>query len=292
MKSNLKIILFIIIILFITLILAYGVGYGDDNYSFIDSLAFKAWAIIFLIQLIVFVPSFLFKTEFFFDLTGGITFLSTSIFLGLELIKGEQNLINYRLIPLFLVVFWAVRLSAFLFLRIKKSGLDVRFNEIKKNFFRFLLTWTLQGFWVFMCMLPLLVIAASKEPLNKVFLFAGISLWILGWLIEIISDTQKTIFNSDPNRKGKFISTGLWSISRHPNYFGELVLWIGITVIAFPTLNGLKYLALITPVFVYLLLKNVSGVNLLEKSAEKKWGKEEEYQIYKNNTPVFFPKIF
>ena len=96
----------------------------------------------------------------------------------------------------------------------------------------------------------------------------------------------------DRNNKGKFISTGLWSRSRHPNYFGEITLWSGVSVIAFTSLNGIGYVALVSPLFVYMLLSKGSGIPLLEKSADKKWGQDVAYQDYKKNTPVLFPKLF
>ena len=114
--------------------------------------------------------------------------------------------------------------------------------------------------------------------------------WIFGFLFEVIADRQKVIFNK--TNKGKFISTGLWSFSRHPNYFGELVLWLGITIISLPTFSEFQYLGLITPIFIYLLLTRVSGVYLLEELAEKRWGNSKDYISYKNNTPVFFPRLF
>ena len=101
---------------------------------------------------------------------------------------------------------------------------------------------------------------------------------------------QKTAFNK--KNKGKFISSGLWSLSRHPNYFGEFALWTGLAIISISFLSGVMYVVLISPIFIYLLLNKVSGVNLLEDIAEERWGSEKEYQDYKKNTPVFFPKLF
>tara|TARA_B100001769_G_C22073619_1_gene578032 strand:- start:714 stop:1592 length:879 start_codon:yes stop_codon:yes gene_type:complete len=287
------------IIRFIFLILIIGFSFGlsfllmdtssgDDLWS---SVTFKSWGLIFGIQAIVFLPSFLFKTEHYFDLTGGFTFIYVLGFL----INSEYNFTNQfsvKLIPLVLIIIWAIRLSSFLFIRVKRSGKDLRFDEIKTNFLRFLIAWALQGLWVFMCLLPVISMVSSKKSLSFNYIISGVIFWIVGWMIEVFSDIQKTRFNANKKNKGKFISSGLWSKSRHPNYFGEFILWLGITIIAFPSFSGFQYLACLTPVFVYLLLNNVSGVNLLEEIAEKRWGENEDYQNYKNNTPVFFPKIF
>jgi len=99
-------------------------------------------------------------------------------------------------------------------------------------------------------------------------------------------------FKMDESNNGKFISSGLWSLSRHPNYFGEIMIWLGVAIIAFPVLSGYQYFALSSPVFVYLLLTRASGIPILEKNADKKWGGQEAYEEYKRNTPVLIPKLF
>ena len=84
----------------------------------------------------------------------------------------------------------------------------------------------------------------------------------------------------------------MWAISRHPNYLGEIILWFAIAVISFSSLSGTQYIALISPIFTYLLLVYVSGVRMLEDRANTKWGNEPEYKEYKSKTPVLFFKIF
>jgi steroid 5-alpha reductase family enzyme len=113
-----------------------------------------------------------------------------------------------------------------------------------------------------------------------------LGLFIFGFVTEVIADKQKTAFRSIPENRDKFITTGLWAKSRHPNFFGEIILWTGIAVMSFSSLTGLQYLTLISPVFTYLLLVYVSGVRMLEARADKKWGDNEEYIKYKTETPV------
>ena len=244
--------------------------------------------IIYAIQLLVFLISYALKTEHYYDLTGGITYISVMVY---ALYQNQlQDRLDYRSIVLgSLILLWAIRLSSFLFMRVKKVGKDSRFDKIKTNFTRFMLAWALQGFWVFMCTLPAITAIASESKEVDYFLIGGAILWVFGFLVEVISDRQKSKFNQDPKNKGKFMSTGFWALSRHPNYVGEVLLWTGIAVISLPTFSGWQYLALISPVFTYLLLTRVSGVNLLEASADKKWGMDKDYIEYKKKTSVFFP---
>ena len=164
----------------------------------------------------------------------------------------------------FIILIWTLRLGFFLFYRILKSGEDQRFSELKKRALSFMVPWTLSALWVFITSSPALIVIMSKENINvDIYLISGLSLWILGFVIENIADYQKIKFNI--RNKGKFINIGLWSVSRHPNYFGEIILWVGVSIIAFPVLSGFQYVTLISPFFVYLLLTKVSGINLLEE---------------------------
>jgi len=158
------------------------------------------------------------------------------------------------------------------------------------SFALFLRTWTLQGMWIFLTSIAAITaISTRKIVAPDTLLFVGGFLWLFGFLFETISDFQKRKFKL--KNKDGFITSGLWSVSRHPNYFGEIVLWIGVAIIAYPTLYGWQYVSLISPLFVYLLLTRVSGVTLLEEHAEKKWGKDKKYISYKENTPELFPRI-
>jgi len=242
----------------------------------------------FLIQWLAFIPAYLLQTEKFFDLTGSITYISV-ISIAVLFSPGADAR-SYLLGAL--VVIWAIRLGSFLFGRIKNAGKDDRFDEIKPSFIRFLNVWTIQGLWVtFTMMAALVAMTTTNRKELDLFAIAGFLIWAFGFAIEVIADSQKSRFNANPDNKGKFIQTGLWSRSRHPNYFGEIILWIGVTVIALPVLEGWQWVALISPVFVTLLLTRVSGVPLLEKKADKKWGGQEDYESYKKRTPVLIPRL-
>jgi len=241
----------------------------------------------FVIQWLAFIPAYLMKTEKFFDLTGSLTYLTVMV-LAVAL-APERDLRSW--IMLVLVSTWALRLGTFLFMRIKNAGEDRRFREIKQSFGRFLQTWTIQGLWVSFSLAAALVVVTSQErvPLDG-FLVVGVLVWLFGFSIEVAADSQKSRFKADPENEGKFIHSGLWSWSRHPNYFGEIVLWVGVMIIALPVLQGWQWVSLISPVFITVLLTRISGVPLLEKRADEKWGGQEDYETYKANTSVLIPR--
>jgi steroid 5-alpha reductase family enzyme len=242
----------------------------------------------YLIQWLVFIPSFLKQTEKFFDITGSLTYISTST---IALLLSPN--IDARSILLWvMVVIWAIRLGAFLFGRVKRVGKDERFDEIKPSLIRFLNVWTIQALWVtFTVAAALVAITTATRKEIDIFAIFGFIVWVIGFAIEVVADSQKGRFNANPVNKGKFIQTGLWARSRHPNYFGEIMLWFGVAIIALPVLQGWQWVALISPIFVALLLAKVSGVPLLEDRADTKWGGQAEYEEYKKRTPVLIPKL-
>ena len=240
----------------------------------------------FILHWIVFVPSFILQTEHYFDLTGSISYVSaiTAAYL-FHPDMGARGLVVCALIAI-----WAIRLGSFLFLRVKRDGKDRRFDELKTRFFRYMFTWTMGGAWVFITMAAgLAAITSANQVALGGFFYAGVALWVLGFGIEIAADRQKANFRRNPQNKEKFITVGLWSLSRHPNYFGEIVLWLGIAVVALPTLEGWQYVTLISPVFVAFLLIKVSGVKLLEKSGMERWGEDPAYRNYVASTPSLVP---
>ena len=240
-------------------------------------------ALAFLIQWLAFIPAFLLQNEGFFDITGSVTYITVTI---VAVVLGPAADARSFLL-LALVMIWAARLGTYLFRRIRKAGKDARFDAIKPSFIRFLNTWTLQGLWVTLTLAAALaaITTSVREDLG-VFALIGSLIWAAGFAVEAAADVQKSRFRADPANRGAFIHSGLWAWSRHPNYFGEIVLWIGVAVIALPVLQGWQYVTLISPLFVILLLTRVSGVPLLEKSADKKWGGQPDYEAYKERTPV------
>ncbi|MAH73448.1 MAG: hypothetical protein CBC09_05450 [Cellvibrionales bacterium TMED49] len=243
-------------------------------------------SVAFVIQWLAFLPAYHFQTERYYDLIGSSSYLFV---IALALLLSGSVDVRDSVLAL-LVGVWALRLGAFLFSRIKKQGRDSRFDKIKLDFWWFLMTWTLQGLWVFITLAMALVAITTntKEDLGLLGLL-GIAVWIFGFSFEVIADRQKSKFRCIDENASSFITTGLWSWSRHPNYFGEIVLWIGISMIAAPVISGLQWVALISPFFVAFLVTKVSGVTLLETQALKRWGKDPAYLNYLSRTSCIIP---
>ena len=256
-----------------------------------NEIVLNAVILAFLIQWVAYIPAYLFQTEKFYDLTGSLTYLTVIWFVYLSSNQvGEVNFQN--LIVTVLISIWAIRLGTFLFSRIHKDGEDKRFRSIKTSPSQFFMTWTLQGMWVSICSMCVITGISSSEGLvlNPLF-YLGFILFVIGFSIEVIADHQKTVFRAIKENKDKFISTGLWSKSQHPNYFGEILLWSSIAIMSFSSLSGTQYLTMISPIFTYVLLVYISGVRMLDDMGNKKWGHLEEYKEYKRNTPTLFLKL-
>ena len=244
------------------------------------------------VQWLACIPASMAKTERFYDLTGGLTYLTVVAF---SLWAGSQSEAPSlrELIVSLLVVIWALRLSSFLYLRIHRTGKDGRFDQLKTSPIRFLVPWTIQGLWVFLTMIVVIVINSQVDsvPALGIWDAIGLSIWLIGFGIEVIADNQKTVFNTEPNNQGKWIDSGLCSYSRHPNYLGEILLWTGIACFGISCFTGLERVAWISPIFIYLLLTKLSGIPILDRRALEKWGDDVEYQKYRENTPALIPRL-
>lgn len=238
--------------------------------------------IAFGVNIAVFIPSYLGRTDHYYDLTGSITYVTvTAIALATADIRDTRTV----LVALLIFV-WAGRLGSFLFRRVKKSDGDRRFDKIKQSWVRFLMAWMLQGLWVTLTAGAALAAMTSGAKTDFGILgIVGLAIWMIGFGIEAVSDSQKTAFKNDPTNNGEFINVGLWRWSRHPNYFGEITLWTGMAIMVLPALTGWQYATLISPAFVFVLLTRVSGVPMLERRADKKWGGRADYEAYKAATP-------
>jgi len=243
----------------------------------------------FLIQWIAFIPAYIVQTEKFYDLIGSSTYIFVIGYVYFP--NWSASSVNWGSIVLAsFIVLWAARLGTFLFLRIKKNKEDKRFASIKSSPTRFFMAWTLQGMWVSLCaMCALTAIASDQGVVINPFFYAGALVFVTGLAMEIIADWQKSVFRENPKNKDQFIQHGLWSYSRHPNYFGEIILWTGISIMSFSSLSGWQYITLISPIFTYVLLVYISGVRILEASGMEKWGHLESYRLYVRNTPSLIP---
>lgn len=275
----------------IALAFAYFAGVNSvELYGY--SAMFLCAVLALVINWAVFVPSAAAKSDTFYDTVGAITYLSVTALACYATINALGSLDTRAIVIAAMVAVWCVRLGSFLFIRIHAmGGTDSRFEKIKVNPPRFLVAWTLQALWVILTASAAVaaITASNPQPIGR-FFWVGAGVWLIGMAWETIADAQKSKFKADPANKGDFINTGLWKWSRHPNYFGEITLWTGILIMAIPVLSGLSWLVVISPIFVYLLLTRISGINLQEEQAKERWGDDPAYRAYRKNTPPLFPK--
>ncbi len=284
-----------IIVFLIVTAFAFGFGAlaGSNSLTIFNYSAFFLCIVIaMVVNWLAFIPAAIAQSDKYYDTTGAITYLTVTAFACWVAYGAFGSLDLRSLVIAAMIAIWCIRLGSFLFMRIHAAGgSDSRFEKIKINPARFLVAWTLQGLWVSLTAAAALVaITASERAPIDMFFWVGAAIWVLGFAWEVIADSQKKAFRGDPANAGKFINVGLWRWSRHPNYFGEITLWTGILIMAVPVLSGWSWLVVISPIFVFLLLTRISGVNLQDGQAKKRWGDDEAYQQYRANTPVLFPR--
>ena len=240
------------------------------------------------INWLAFIPSAMAQADTYYDTVGAITYLSVIGFACA--VSGPLDIRSVVIAAM--VAVWCIRLGSFLFRRIHAmGGADSRFEKIKLSPSRFLIAWTLQALWVILtASAAVAAITANERVAIGVFFWIGAAIWVVGIVFETVADNQKRAFKADAANKGAFISTGLWAWCRHPNYFGEIALWTGILVMAIPVLSGLSWLVAISPIFVFLLLTRISGINLQEAQAKARWEDDQVYQSYRARTPALFPR--
>jgi steroid 5-alpha reductase family enzyme len=238
------------------------------------------------INAVFFACAVLLRTDKVTDLSYSLSFVVLAVVLIFR--GGHFSLLH--VLAAVLICAWGIRLGAYLFSRILKTGVDHRFDDIRSRPLRFARFWALQALTVWVVMLPAtrLFSLPGRDGLPAAAI-VGCALWVLGFILEVASDAQKSAFKRNPANRDQFISSGLWRYSRHPNYFGESLLWWGLFVAAVPDFTGWDFLTALGPLFLTLLLLFVSGVPLLEKSADKKHGAKPAYQEYKRRTSLFIP---
>ena len=284
MRKEIRSTIISIIFLFSIYLLSFlGSNIDIEIYSF-NSFDFLLLLSVF-IQILFFIPSYLLKTERLYDLVGSSTYIVVTTIAYLSV---PNKSVTDTILFLFISI-WGIRLGTYLFCRILRDNDDVRFEKAKKNFFWFLQYWIGQALWVSItsCAAVIAILKTESNSINNI-LILGVLIWVLGFTLEVIADLQKSKFKKNQNTNKTFISTGLWSKSRHPNYFGEITLWVGIYIISFSSFSGIEFLTVISPIFVYILLTRMSGINMLEKIADERYGHLPEYIIYKEETPILF----
>lgn len=276
----------LLVVYLLAIAMAWAGSQGGASAAGVPVFAWCAM-LAFILQWLAYVPAYLRQTERFYDLTGSLTYIGATLLgTGLSGATDPRSLLLAAFILL-----WAARLGSFLYRRIRQDGSDSRFDRIKPDPLRFFMTWSLQGLWVLLTAAAAWAAITSPAAALTALDAVGVTLWLAGFAIEVVADGQKRRFRAQQGPDA-FIHSGLWARSRHPNYFGEILLWLGIALLALPALRGWQMATLVSPLFVYLLLTRVSGIPLLEKKADEKWGGQADYEAYKVRTPLMVPRLF
>jgi steroid 5-alpha reductase family enzyme len=236
------------------------------------------------IQVVFFAFAATLKTDKVTDLSYGLTFVIVTVVL---VAQGDPSK-RPQLVLALMVALWGVRLAGYLFFRIIQMGRDKRFDGIRENFWRFFRFWFFQGVAVWVIMLPVIMWFGSPGPWNPL-MTVGMTIWAVGLVIETIADAQKFAAKRQPGGESRWMDSGLWRFSRHPNYFGELLVWWGVFVYVARDLTAPQWLTIIGPVAITFLLLRVTGIPTLEASAAKKWGHNPDYQAYVKRTRRLVP---
>lgn len=237
-----------------------------------------------VIQIVFFFFAYLFSTDKVTDLSYGLTFVIVSIFL----IFTGGRLQIFNLILLTMVVLWGLRIGIFLFIRVLHTKKDKRFDGVRESFKRFSTFWTFQALTVILVMLPTTVIITKSVEISY-FSIPGLLIYCTGLLIESFADYQKFIFKKNPKNEGKFTNIGLWKYARHPNYFGEMLVWWGVFLYVLPYISGIQFLTIISPIYITYLLLFVSGIPPLERRYKKIYAENQDFQNYKKSTRLLVP---
>lgn len=237
-----------------------------------------------VINLSMFLVAFRFQSDKLTDISYAVTFATIAIW-GFTLSDKSW----FHAILLTMVLLWALRLGGFLLYRVIKNGKDARFDDMRGDFLKFGKFWLAQAVTVWVMMIPSIFAFDTAPTVSTLQIIGGV-VWLIGLLCETAADFQKLAFSSNPANKGKWIATGIWKYSRHPNYFGEILVWSGIYLYAVTSLSLLQaVIGLVSPLFIITLLLFVSGIPILEKSADKRWGSDPAYKAYKKRTSILIP---
>lgn len=249
------------------------------------SLLLTAAITVFVFMTAVFVLAQLRKNNGLVDIAWGLGFivLTAALFTREPVLYPAQGLVAV------LVLVWGLRLSTHIFVRNWNRSEDFRYAQMRAKwgpsvFFKsFVFIFMLQGFLMLVVSLPITVVFASPpRPLGALEIL-GALVFAAGFAFEVIGDRQLAAHSRNPANKGQLMTRGLWSTTRHPNYFGEAALWWGIGLIALPSANG--WVGLLGPLTITLLLLFVSGVPLLER----KYAGRPDWEAYKARTSMFVP---
>lgn len=241
--------------------------------------------IITAVNVAAYIWAYLNQSDHLTDISYSLCFIGLSTYLFI--LKGDYTF--GRSILLLMVTLWGLRLGGFLIYRISKMGKDYRFDAFRGSWSGFLKFWILQSVSIWIIALPVIFGLSAESP---EFFRAGFSVWLVGWIIEAVADFQKFKFKSLPGNKEHFISTGLYSRIRHPNYLGEILIWTGIFLYVLPVFSGWSWIAIISPIWLIILLVFISGIPLIDANAKIKYGNNPAYMAYRKKSWYILPYIY
>ncbi len=242
---------------------------------------------IFVYMVIVYLIAQWVRNNSIVDTGWGLGFVITT----LVLIFASEKIFPSMLILSLMVLIWGVRLSFYIYMRNLGKPEDFRYANWRKEWGKrqpliaFFKVFMLQGFIMWLVALPIMFVFIRHSGFPPVYGYSGVLIFLFGLIFEGVADAQMKHFKADPRNKGQIITTGLWKYSRHPNYFGEALLWWGIGIYAL-SVSGF-WLSLISPLLISLLLRYVSGVPMLEE----KYKNRADFREYASKTPVFVPLV-
>lgn len=233
-----------------------------------------------------FIISLIIKRNDIADIAWGLGFVAIVIFLFVTQTPTYQSGVVY-----IFTIIWGIRLAIHIGLRSKGKPEDFRYKKWREEWSKYfvlrsyLQVYLLQGFFMWIISVPIIVVSMAKNQAITPFLLFGSIVWLIGFAIESIGDYQLMLFIKQKQNKSDIMQTGLWKYTRHPNYFGEVLLWWGIFIIVIPLQHGIW--AIISPITISYLLLYVSGIPMLEA----KYKDNVAFEEYKKRTSAFFPML-
>lgn len=240
------------------------------------------------VNLVLFVPAVIYKSDKLTDLAYSLTFISIVLYTSIVSTPLDPS----QILLVGMILLWALRLGVYLVVRIWRTGRDKRFDGKREQPLAFLQFWLLQAVAAWIILLPTTISLASEGRSGDAsWQSIGLIIYAMGMYFETVADWQKFVFKQTKANRDKLIMSGLWRLSRHPNYFGEICVWIGVFVYCSSILRGWEWLSVVSPLLITYLLVYVSGIPPLEKKYREKYGKDKDYQLYRNRTNLLIPRL-
>ena len=239
------------------------------------------------IQTFFFIFAASFKTDKVTDLSYGLSFVAIA---WVMLLTRSGDISLHEAAVVTLVTLWGIRLSGYLLIRVLKTGRDKRYDTMRNDLLKFGRFWLLQGLSVWAISLPAVyMLSRGRDYEVSLFIVIGVLVWLFGIAFETVADVQLYNFRFKKDNKGLWIDEGVWRYSRHPNYFGEITLWWGLFICGLDVYSGVGWLAVAGPLTITGLLLFGSGIPILEKANDARWGTDRAYQQYKQETSILIP---